>query len=71
MSKTSSGIVPDSPLRFLRSIRKEIEAKIREEHAAELAAATGDYWRQLAIEVKIEREVQRRLDRVKPSPYSV
>jgi hypothetical protein len=53
-----------------RAKRAAIEAQVREEHAAELAA-TSDYGRRDAIEEQIDHEIQRRLDTIMPSRYSL
>jgi hypothetical protein len=71
----NAGFVVDGLERLLRSPefqakRAAIEAQVREEHAAELAA-TADYWRRVAVEEQIDREVRRRLASVTPSPYSL
>jgi hypothetical protein len=65
MNNRASGFVVDGLRRLLRSPEylakcKAIEAQVREEHAAELAA-TSDYWSRVAIQEQIEREIQRRL----------
>ena len=75
MSSRASGIVADGFRRFLRSPefrakRAALEAQVREEYAVELAA-TSDYWRRVAIEEQIDREIQRRLDSIMPSRYSL
>ena|SRR5215204_3002284 len=75
MKSAASGFVADGLQRLLRSPefkmrRAAIEAQVREEHAAELAA-TSDYWKRQAVAEQIEREIQRRLDSITPSPYSL
>src|SRR5207237_1156954 len=74
-SSSSSGFVVDGLNRLLtsprfREKRAAIEIAVRAEHADELAAAS-DYWRRIAVEEQINREIQRRLDSITPSPYSV
>ena len=75
MNNRASGFVADGLQRLLcspefRAKRAAIEAQVREEHAAELAA-TSDYWRRVAVEEQIGREIRRRLDSITPSPYSL
>ncbi len=75
MNDRTSGFVVDGLERLLRSPeyrakRTAIEAQVREEFAPELAA-TSDYWRRRAVEEQIDREIQRRLDGITPSPYSL
>ena len=50
-------------------LRAAIKAEVRQEHQAELAAATG-YWQRVAIEEKIQREIKERMERV-ASPDSL
>jgi hypothetical protein len=74
MNSRASSIVADGLRRFLRSPefrakQAAIEAQVREEHAAELAASP-DYWGRRAVEEQIEREVQRRLESI-TSRYSL
>jgi len=49
--------------------RQAIDAQVRREHEAELAA-TNDYWQKVAIEEKIQRKVEEQISRVS-SPYSL
>lgn len=75
MNSRALGIVVDGLRRLLRSPefgakRAAIEAEVRKEYATELAA-TSDYWRRVAIEEQIDREIQRRLDSMIPSRYSL
>ena len=75
MNNRESGIVADGLLRFLcspefKAKRTAIEAQVREEHAAELAA-TSDHGRRRAIEEQIDREIQHKLDGITPSPYAL
>jgi hypothetical protein len=60
-----AGFVADGFRRLLSSPefrrgRAAIDAKVRVERAAELSAATG-YWRRVALEQEIRREVERRV----------
>ena len=75
MNNRASGIVVDGLGRFLRSPwlrekRAAIEAQVRAEYAAELAA-TSEYWRRVAVEEQIDREIRRRVDSIMPSPYTL
>jgi len=60
-----SGIVADGA----RRLRKAIEAEVRREYAAELAAAPG-FWKETLINQKIRAEVNRRMKNVS-SPQSL
>jgi hypothetical protein len=75
MNRGASGFVFDGLERLLRSPefrakRAAIEALVREEHADELAASS-DYWQRRAIQRRIEREIQHRLDSIMPSRNSL
>ena len=75
MNYRASGFVVDGFQRFFsspefRAKLVTIEAHVRAEHAAELAAASS-YWRRLAIEKEIQRKIRQRLDSITPSPYSL
>jgi hypothetical protein len=75
MNDRASGFVVDGLQRLLQSPefkakRATLEIQVREDHAAELALASG-YWARRAIERRIERESQRRLDSITPSLYSL
>lgn len=75
MNKQAPGFVFDGLERLLRSPefrqkRAAIEEQVRAEYATKLAAA-ADYWRRVAVEEQIDREIQRRLDSITPSPYSL
>jgi hypothetical protein len=75
MTNQASRIVADGRERLLRSPefrakRAAIEAQIRADHEAELSAA-ADYWSRRALEERIDREIERRLNSLMPSPYSL
>ena len=50
-------------------LREAIEQQLRREHEEALSATT-DYWQKVAIEKKIEDEVEKRMKQV-ASPYSL
>ena len=52
-----------------RRLRKAIEAQVRREHEDELSATT-EHWQKVAIEERIDREVQKRMKEV-ASRYSL
>jgi hypothetical protein len=65
MKKHSLGIATGGEHR----LRKAIEAQVRREYEDMLSAATG-HWQKAEIEVKIRREIGKRLKRV-ASPHSL
>jgi hypothetical protein len=75
MSNQASRFVVDGWQRFLRSSefrakRTAIETQVRAEHEADFAAAS-DYWSRRAVEERVDREIERRLSSIMPSPYSL
>jgi len=75
MNNRSSAFVADGLRRLLqspefRAKQAAIEAHVRAHYSDALAAAS-DYWQRVVIEEDIEREIDRRLKSVMPSPYSL
>lgn len=63
--KESSGIDADGRERMIEANRKEIEKRIHEKYADELASATGFFHRR-AVRRKIRRELEEELEKIAP-----
>jgi hypothetical protein len=67
--------VEDGPQRFLqcaevRKKRAEIAAEVRAEYGVELMIGRS-FWARVALEIRIRREIRRRVRAFLPSPFSV
>ena len=60
-----SGIVADGRSRAMTANRVEIEKRIHEKYADELASATG-FFRRWAVRRKIRREIEDALEKIAP-----
>ncbi|MCH8148592.1 MAG: hypothetical protein IH987_11450 [Planctomycetes bacterium] len=63
--KKTSGIVVDGQERVIKANREEIEKRVHEKYAAELASATG-LFRRWAVRRKIRREIEDALEEIAP-----
>ncbi|MCH9003484.1 MAG: hypothetical protein IIC02_13010, partial [Planctomycetes bacterium] len=63
--KKSSGIVADGQNRAVEANRVEIEKRIHEKYADELASATG-FFRRWTVRRKIRREIEEELEKNAP-----
>ena len=59
----SNGIVSDGRERVAQANRKEIEKRVREQYADELASVTG-LFRRWSVRRKIRREIQDELEEI-------
>ena len=62
----SSRFVVDGQERIVKANRKEIEKRVHEKYADELASATG-LFRRWAVRRKIRREIEDALEKIAPS----
>jgi len=63
--RKSNGIVADGRERVIEANRKEIEKRVHEKYADELASATG-FFRRRAVRRKIRREIEEALEKIAP-----
>ena len=63
--KESSGIVADGRERVIEANRKEIEKRIHEKYADELASPTG-FFRRWTLRRKIRREIEEEFEKIAP-----
>ena len=63
--RESNGFVVDGQERVIEANRKEIEKRIHEKYADELASITG-LFRRRAVRRKIRREIEEELEKIAP-----